>query len=295
MNSEFSLRSDAQKAPVPGLDSDSPREQDPVPGLDSDSPREQDPVPGLDSDSPREQDPVPGLDSDSPREQDPVPGLDSDSPREQDPVPGLDSDSPREQDPVPGLDSDSPREQDPVPGLDSDSPREQDPVPGLDSDSPREQDPVPGLDSDSAQTQGPVPGLLYFAFIPPGLKPKYLRHMMSDFGEVGRVFIQETDQRQQHHHRHGEGKPGHRARGEVRKLVIIQPSKKLETGLVNGLNGKRLTENNGSNSITKGLLRTVAFTFVNNSMVSNKYRNFKSFLKCDLAAESSNRRDSKGS
>lgn len=35
-----------------------------------------------------------------------------------------------------------------------------------------------------------VPGILYLGHIPPRLRPKHLRNMMSPYGEVGRIFLQ---------------------------------------------------------------------------------------------------------
>lgn len=45
-----------------------------------------------------------------------------------------------------------------------------------------------------ARTSGPgqkcVPGIIYLGHIPPRLRPKHLRNMLSSYGEVGRVFLQ---------------------------------------------------------------------------------------------------------
>lgn len=35
-----------------------------------------------------------------------------------------------------------------------------------------------------------VPGIIYLGHIPPRLRPKHLRNMLSSYGEVGRVFLQ---------------------------------------------------------------------------------------------------------
>lgn len=35
-----------------------------------------------------------------------------------------------------------------------------------------------------------VPGILYLGHIPPRLRPKHLRNMLSAYGEVGRIFLQ---------------------------------------------------------------------------------------------------------
>lgn len=44
------------------------------------------------------------------------------------------------------------------------------------------------------RTSGPgqkcVPGIIYLGHIPPRLRPKHLRNMLSSYGEVGRVFLQ---------------------------------------------------------------------------------------------------------
>ncbi|XP_072429475.1 activator of basal transcription 1 [Chiloscyllium punctatum] len=71
------------------------------------------------------------------------------------------------------------------------------PVSPLDPDP----DPDPDLDPDAdagpdppAGSPRPLPGVLYVGFLPPGLGPKQLRNIMSVFGEVGRVFVQERDQ-----------------------------------------------------------------------------------------------------
>ncbi|XP_038661928.1 activator of basal transcription 1-like [Scyliorhinus canicula] len=46
-----------------------------------------------------------------------------------------------------------------------------------------------------ASPRAPLPGILYFGFIPPGLRPGHTRKIMSTFGEVGRVFLQEAGER----------------------------------------------------------------------------------------------------
>ncbi|KAM4562631.1 activator of basal transcription 1 [Odontesthes bonariensis] len=38
-----------------------------------------------------------------------------------------------------------------------------------------------------------VPGIIYLGHIPPRLRPKHLRNMLSAYGEVGRVFLQPED------------------------------------------------------------------------------------------------------
>ncbi|CAG07270.1 unnamed protein product, partial [Tetraodon nigroviridis] len=38
-----------------------------------------------------------------------------------------------------------------------------------------------------------VPGIIYLGHIPPRLRPKHLRNMLSPYGEVGRVFLQPED------------------------------------------------------------------------------------------------------
>lgn len=35
-----------------------------------------------------------------------------------------------------------------------------------------------------------VPGIIYLGHIPPRLRPKHLRNMLSPYGEVGRIFLQ---------------------------------------------------------------------------------------------------------
>ncbi|XP_003979992.2 activator of basal transcription 1 [Takifugu rubripes] len=48
------------------------------------------------------------------------------------------------------------------------------------------------------RTSGPgqkcVPGIIYLGHIPPRLRPRHLRNMLSSYGEVGRVFLQPEDQ-----------------------------------------------------------------------------------------------------
>lgn len=39
-----------------------------------------------------------------------------------------------------------------------------------------------------------VPGIIYLGHIPPRLRPKHLRNMLSVYGEIGRVFLQPEDQ-----------------------------------------------------------------------------------------------------
>lgn len=35
-----------------------------------------------------------------------------------------------------------------------------------------------------------IPGIIYLGHIPPRLRPKHLRNMLSSYGEVGRIFLQ---------------------------------------------------------------------------------------------------------
>lgn len=35
-----------------------------------------------------------------------------------------------------------------------------------------------------------IPGILYLGHIPPRLRPKHLRNLLSAYGEVGRIFLQ---------------------------------------------------------------------------------------------------------
>ncbi|CAN9515289.1 unnamed protein product [Ophioblennius macclurei] len=39
-----------------------------------------------------------------------------------------------------------------------------------------------------------VPGILYLGHIPPRLRPKHLRNLLSAYGEIGRIFLQPEDQ-----------------------------------------------------------------------------------------------------
>ena len=38
--------------------------------------------------------------------------------------------------------------------------------------------------------KGPTPGIVYLSRIPPFMKPLKVRHLLSQYGEVGRVFLQ---------------------------------------------------------------------------------------------------------
>lgn len=42
----------------------------------------------------------------------------------------------------------------------------------------------------SCQGRKCVPGIVYLGHIPPRLRPKHLRNMLSVYGEIGRVFLQ---------------------------------------------------------------------------------------------------------
>uniref|UniRef100_H3DBW7 Activator of basal transcription 1 n=1 Tax=Tetraodon nigroviridis TaxID=99883 RepID=H3DBW7_TETNG len=56
---------------------------------------------------------------------------------------------------------------------------------GCDDDSTEKASSCPG--------QRCVPGIIYLGHIPPRLRPKHLRNMLSPYGEVGRVFLQPED------------------------------------------------------------------------------------------------------
>ncbi|XP_065839862.1 uncharacterized protein [Oscarella lobularis] len=45
----------------------------------------------------------------------------------------------------------------------------------------------------SVAEKKPTPGLVYISRIPPGMKPEKVKHLMSQFGVVGRVFLQPED------------------------------------------------------------------------------------------------------
>lgn len=42
----------------------------------------------------------------------------------------------------------------------------------------------------SCQGRKCVPGIVYLGHIPPRLRPKHLRNMLSVYGEIGRIFLQ---------------------------------------------------------------------------------------------------------
>lgn len=42
----------------------------------------------------------------------------------------------------------------------------------------------------SCPDQKCVPGIIYLGHIPPRLRPKHLRNMLSVYGEIGRIFLQ---------------------------------------------------------------------------------------------------------
>ncbi|XP_058499626.1 activator of basal transcription 1 [Solea solea] len=48
-----------------------------------------------------------------------------------------------------------------------------------------------------------VPGIIYLGHIPPRLRPKHLRNMMSAYGEIGRVFLQPEDSKMKKKKRSG--------------------------------------------------------------------------------------------
>uniref|UniRef100_A0A8C7WQX3 Activator of basal transcription 1 n=1 Tax=Oryzias sinensis TaxID=183150 RepID=A0A8C7WQX3_9TELE len=45
----------------------------------------------------------------------------------------------------------------------------------------------------SCQDRKCVPGIVYLGHIPPRLRPKHLRNMLSVYGEIGRIFLQPED------------------------------------------------------------------------------------------------------
>ncbi|XP_053330243.1 activator of basal transcription 1 [Spea bombifrons] len=50
----------------------------------------------------------------------------------------------------------------------------------------------PGEDSDVKKKKA-VPGIIYLGHIPPRLRPRHIRNMLSVHGEVGRIFLQAED------------------------------------------------------------------------------------------------------
>ncbi|XP_067894103.1 activator of basal transcription 1 [Heterodontus francisci] len=66
----------------------------------------------------------------------------------------------------------------------------------LEAETPGPSHPViPGMGLDAAPARVPIPGVLYLGHIPPRLRPRQVRRMMSAYGEVGRVFLQQEDQK----------------------------------------------------------------------------------------------------
>ena len=45
-------------------------------------------------------------------------------------------------------------------------------------------------EADGAMAKEDVPGIVYLSRVPPFMKPEKIRHLLSQFGEVGRVFLQ---------------------------------------------------------------------------------------------------------
>ncbi|XP_069799663.1 activator of basal transcription 1 [Dendropsophus ebraccatus] len=48
-------------------------------------------------------------------------------------------------------------------------------------------------DSEGKKKKNIIPGIIYLGHIPPRLRPRHIRNMMSVYGEVGRIFLQTED------------------------------------------------------------------------------------------------------
>lgn len=45
--------------------------------------------------------------------------------------------------------------------------------------------------SEGKKKKTTIPGIIYLGHIPPRFRPRHIRNMMSAYGEVGRIFLQE--------------------------------------------------------------------------------------------------------
>lgn len=60
------------------------------------------------------------------------------------------------------------------------------------ADAPRPSLPahlLPASHSGSSRSKALTPGLIYLSRLPPGLGPAKVKHLLSAYGEVGRVFL----------------------------------------------------------------------------------------------------------
>ena len=65
----------------------------------------------------------------------------------------------------------------------------EEPTPCVEDDAEEEAERVESREMMQAR-KGPTPGIVYLSRIPPFMKPLKVRHLLSQHGEVGRVFLQ---------------------------------------------------------------------------------------------------------
>ncbi|KZS98099.1 hypothetical protein SISNIDRAFT_405001 [Sistotremastrum niveocremeum HHB9708] len=86
-------------------------------------------------------------------------------------------------------------------------------------------------------------GIIYISRIPPGMQPAKVRHLMSAYGEIGRVFLQQEDPKRAHLRRkHTTTKKAHYTEGWVEfknKKIARRVAEMLNAQPIGGKKGSR--------------------------------------------------------
>ncbi|KAM0748289.1 hypothetical protein T439DRAFT_343795 [Meredithblackwellia eburnea MCA 4105] len=105
---------------------------------------------------------------------------------------------------------------------------------------------VLGADPNAKTGSKPTPGLVYLSRLPPGLGPSKVKHLLSAYGEVGRIFLVRDGNDKEERKRDGRVKEKHREHRFKEGWVEFEDKKVARTvaGLLNAqiIGGKKGTK-----------------------------------------------------
>ncbi|SCV70597.1 BQ2448_3359 [Microbotryum intermedium] len=119
-----------------------------------------------------------------------------------------------------------------------------------------QQTPLPShlLPKSASNSNGPTPGLIYLSRIPPGMGPSKVKHVLSNYGDVGRIYLVKIDSQQAQasssnkkrgHPKHGNGHDKHQSHRFKEGWVEFQ-DKRVARSVAEMLNANTIGGKKGS-------------------------------------------------